>query len=105
MAKRTEGDGGVSRRGFLKSALVGLGSGAAGAPALVHLDDRVAGADVPIRLDEPARGSRALAAALGALAAAALPPVHAVPLLLVSFTGLVRLIHTSPSPWPTASAG
>ena len=29
MAKRTEGDGGVSRRGFLKSALVGLGSGAA----------------------------------------------------------------------------
>ena len=29
MAKRTEDDGGVSRRGFLKSALVGLGSGAA----------------------------------------------------------------------------
>ena len=29
MGKRTEGDGGVSRRGFLKSALVGLGSGAA----------------------------------------------------------------------------
>ena len=29
MAKRTEADGGVSRRGFLKSALVGLGSGAA----------------------------------------------------------------------------
>ena len=29
MAKRTEGDGGMSRRGFLKSALVGLGSGAA----------------------------------------------------------------------------
>ncbi len=29
MAKRTEGDGGVSRRGFLKSAIVGLGSGAA----------------------------------------------------------------------------
>ena len=28
MVKRTEGDGGVSRRGFLKSALVGLGSGA-----------------------------------------------------------------------------
>ena len=80
-----------------------MGSGAAGAPALVHLDDRVAGADVPIRLDEPARGSRALAAALGALAAAALPPVHAVPLLLVSFTGLVRLIHTSPSPWRAAA--
>ena len=29
MVKRTEGDGGVSRRGFLKSAIVGLGSGAA----------------------------------------------------------------------------
>ena len=29
MAKRTESDGGVSRRGFLKKALVGLGSGAA----------------------------------------------------------------------------
>lgn len=29
MANRDEGDGGVSRRGFLKSALVGLGSGAA----------------------------------------------------------------------------
>ncbi len=57
-----------------------------------------------IRFDEPARGSRALAAALGALAAAALPPVHAVPLLLVSFTGLVRLIHTSPSPWRAAAA-
>ncbi len=80
-----------------------MGSGAAGALTLVHLADRVAGADVPIRFDEPARGSRALAAALGALAAAALPPVHAVPLLLVSFTGLVRLIHTSPSPWRAAA--
>ena len=29
MDKKNEGDGGVSRRGFLKSALVGLGSGAA----------------------------------------------------------------------------
>lgn len=29
MAKRTEEAGGVSRRGFLKSAIVGLGSGAA----------------------------------------------------------------------------
>ena len=29
MAKRDEGDGGVSRRGFLKSALLGLGSGVA----------------------------------------------------------------------------
>ena len=28
MAKRTESDGRVSRRGFLKSTLVGLGSGA-----------------------------------------------------------------------------
>ncbi|MCY4528167.1 MAG: hypothetical protein OXD46_03940 [Chloroflexi bacterium] len=29
MANRDEGDGGVSRRGFLKGALIGLGSGAA----------------------------------------------------------------------------
>ena len=46
-----------------------------------------------------------LAAALGALAAAALPPVHALPLLLLSFTGLVWLIHTSRSPWRAALAG
>ena len=47
----------------------------------------------------------ALAAALGALAATALPPVHALPLLLVSFTGLVWLIHASRSPWRAAIAG
>ena len=47
----------------------------------------------------------ACAAALGALAATALPPVHALPLLVVSFTGLVWLIHASRSPWRAALAG
>ena len=47
----------------------------------------------------------ALAAGLGALAATALPPAHALPLLLVSFTGLVWLIHASRSPWHAAVAG
>ncbi len=47
----------------------------------------------------------ALAAALGALAATALPPAHALPLLLISFTGLVWLIHASRSPWHAALAG
>ena len=47
----------------------------------------------------------ALAAALGVLAAGALPPVHALPLLLVSFTGLVWLIDSSRSPWRAALAG
>ena len=47
----------------------------------------------------------ALAAAFGALAATALPPGHALPLLLVSFTGLVWLIHASRSPWRAAVTG
>ncbi len=46
-----------------------------------------------------------LAASLGALAAAALPPVYALPLLPISFTGLVWLIHTSRSPWRAAVSG
>ncbi len=46
-----------------------------------------------------------LAAALGALAAAALPPVHALLVLPVSFTGLVWLIHASRSPWRAAVSG
>ena len=46
-----------------------------------------------------------LAASLGVLAAAALPPVHALPLLLISFTGLVWLIHASRSPWRAAVSG
>ena len=46
-----------------------------------------------------------LAAALGALAATALPPGYALPLLLISFTGLVWLIHASRSPWRAAVAG
>ncbi len=47
----------------------------------------------------------ALAAALGAAAAAALPPAHALPLLAVSFTGLLWLIDGSRSPWRAALAG
>ena len=47
----------------------------------------------------------AVAAVLGALAAAAMPPVHAVPLLVVSFSGLVWLIHTVFSPWRAAAIG
>ena len=47
----------------------------------------------------------ALAALLGALAATALPPAHALPLLVVAFTGFVWLIHASRSPWRAAIAG
>ncbi len=47
----------------------------------------------------------AAAAVLGALGVAALPPVHAVPLLVVSFTGFVRLIHSVSSPWRAAAVG
>ena len=46
-----------------------------------------------------------VAAALGAMAAAAMPPVYAVPLLVVSFAGLVWLIHASASPWRAAVLG
>ena len=46
-----------------------------------------------------------IAAGLGALSAAALPPGHALPLLVVAFTGLVWLIHASRSPWRAAVAG
>ena len=47
----------------------------------------------------------ALAAAFGALSAAALPPGHALPLLLISFTGFVWLIHASRSPWRAGIVG
>ena len=47
----------------------------------------------------------AIAAGLGALAATALPPGHALPVLVVSFTGLVWLIHASRTPWRAALAG
>ena len=46
-----------------------------------------------------------MAFGLGALSATALPPGHALPLLVVSFTGLVWLIHASRSPWRAAIAG
>ena len=71
-----------------------------GRPALAHFAAlaRTAGALTGWRRS-------ALAAALGALSAAALPPGHALPLLLVSFTGLVWLVHASRSPWRAAVAG
>ena len=47
----------------------------------------------------------AAASAFGAIAATALPPAHALPLLLISFTGLVWLIGGSRSPWRAAIAG
>ena len=46
-----------------------------------------------------------IAFGLGAVSATALPPGHALPLLVVSFTGLVWLIHASRSPWRAAVAG
>ena len=35
----------------------------------------------------------------------AMPPIYAAPLLLVSFSGLVWLIHTAASPWRAAAIG
>ena len=46
-----------------------------------------------------------IAAGLGALSATALPPGHALPLLVISFAGLVWLIHASRSPWRAAVTG
>src|ERR1700722_18887327 len=53
------------------------------------------------------RGFRAdlAAVALGALAAAALPPVHAIPVLLVSVPGLLALIDGARSPAVAARRG
>jgi apolipoprotein N-acyltransferase len=44
---------------------------------------------------------RAMAFLLGALGAAALPPVYAVPVLIVSFSGLLLLVDRAP--WPLAA--
>jgi apolipoprotein N-acyltransferase len=68
--------------------------GAAGAPAHIptaRLADRVGGL----------RGWRRRGAALllGALAAAALPPVHALPLLLIAFPGLFLLLRGTRTVW------
>ena len=41
---------------------------------------------------------RAMAFLLGALGAAALPPVYALPVLIVSFSGLVLLVDRTPRP-------
>jgi apolipoprotein N-acyltransferase len=53
------------------------------------------------------RGLRADLAALGlgALSAAALPPVHAIPVLLVSVPGLLALIDGARGPWTAARRG
>jgi apolipoprotein N-acyltransferase len=53
------------------------------------------------------RGLRADLAALGlgALAAAALPPVHAIPVLLVSVPGLLALLDGAPTPMEAARRG
>lgn len=45
------------------------------------------------------------AAALGALAAAALPPVHALPVLLLAVPGLLLLIGSASGPWTAARRG
>lgn len=47
----------------------------------------------------------ALAAAFGVLATTALPPGNLLLLLPVAFTGLVWLVHASPSPWRAMAAG
>jgi len=53
------------------------------------------------------RGLRADLAALafGGLAAAALPPFHAIPVLLVSVPGLITLLDAAPTPWVAARRG
>jgi apolipoprotein N-acyltransferase len=53
------------------------------------------------------RGLRAdmAALALGAFAAAALPPVHAIPVLLISVPGLLALLDGAPGPWTAARRG
>lgn len=53
------------------------------------------------------RGLRADLAALGlgALAAVALPPVHAIPVLLVSVPGLLALLDGARGPWVAARRG
>jgi apolipoprotein N-acyltransferase len=53
------------------------------------------------------RGLRAdlAALALGALSAAALPPVHAIPVLLISVPGLLALLDGARGPWAAARRG
>jgi apolipoprotein N-acyltransferase len=49
--------------------------------------------------------ARAIAFLLGALGAAALPPVYAVPVLIVSFSGLVLLVDRTPRPLAAIALG
>jgi apolipoprotein N-acyltransferase len=46
-----------------------------------------------------------VALALGCLAAAALPPFHVIPALLISVPGLLTLLDAAPSPWVAARRG
>jgi apolipoprotein N-acyltransferase len=48
---------------------------------------------------------RAMALLLGALGAAALPPVYALPVLIVSFSGLVLLVDRTPRPLAAIALG
>ena len=48
---------------------------------------------------------RAMAFLLGALGAAALPPVYAVPVLIVSFSGLLLLVDRAPRPLAAIALG
>src|SRR6185503_4540948 len=45
------------------------------------------------------------AACLGALAAAALPPLHLLPVLLLAVPGLLALLGPTPGPWRGARLG
>ena len=42
---------------------------------------------------------------LGALSAAALPPLHVIPVLLLAVPGLLLLIDAAPGPWTAARRG
>lgn len=72
----------------------GSGMGGAGIKGLVGRLQRLAG----WRAD-------AAAAGFGILAAAAMPPVHVIPALLVAAPGLLLLIGAAPGPWAAARRG
>jgi apolipoprotein N-acyltransferase len=54
---------------------------------------------------QPPWRARAIAFLLGALGAAALPPVYAVPVLIVSFSGLALLVDRTPRPLAAIALG
>jgi apolipoprotein N-acyltransferase len=78
--------------------------------ARIEVEARVSAASAPAATSGPERIAAKLAALrgwrrrggallLGALAAAALPPVHALPLLWIAFPGLVWLLRGTASAW------